>query len=179
MRGEDVETSNIKQAIIDKRDQTTIGFVVSLIDNLATKMNIFNYFNSGLSSEEEYLVDLDIVLISIINAAIMHCNGSKQIKKTIVPQLISIVYQNIYQAVGKVECYLKESSTHERHLFTVLYDDVETVSETVEIKFFLELIFALHKTGMGEFDYCSEDEEISYEALINFIETHLKIEIPD
>lgn len=77
MRGEDVETSNIKQAIIDKRDQTTIGFVVSLIDNLATKMNIFNYFNAGLSSEEEYLVDLDIVLISIINAAIMHCNGSK------------------------------------------------------------------------------------------------------
>ena len=75
--------------------------------------------------------------------------------------------------MGRVECYLKESATHERLLFTVLYDDIETAEETVEIKFFFELVLALHKAGMGELDYCNESEEIPYEALINFIEKHL------
>ena len=142
-------------------------------------MDILNYFNVGLAPDEEFIVDLDTVLAAIMSAAKTSTQGANLIKKTIVPQLIAMVYQKLCAAVGKVECYLRESSAHERHVFTVIYDDVETDAEVIETKFFFELVFAIHRVGMGELDVCNVNEEVSYEMLIQFIERHLMVEIPD
>ena len=47
----DIENANIRQALIEKRDQTVITFVVSLFENLTLHMDILNYFSSSLEKE--------------------------------------------------------------------------------------------------------------------------------
>ena len=118
---------------------------------------------------------MDLTLAALLRAAKAQIKGCKLIKRAIIPQFAATIYSRLSQAVGKIDCYLQESTTHERHLFTVEYDDIVNDTEIVEIKFFLDLLFAIHFFGLGDFEYESDNQQVTQGEFVELIEKHLKL----
>lgn len=102
-------------------------------------------------------------------------------RRSLVPQLITVTYEKLSKSVGKVECYIAESANHERQLWTANFEKLEDEDEDelAEVKFFIEMVFAVHHHGLGEYDHSISDTEvIEIEQFLEFITQHLNIVVP-
>jgi len=127
------ETAPIKAVLIDKKDATVATFVAFLLNDIAAEMDILKFFNTALVSEEEYIIDFNLILDSIAKCAQNLVEDIKIIGKVTVPQLITTVYTMLREAVGKVEGYIVESTSYRRHLFTFVFSEIEEEIELYEI----------------------------------------------
>ena len=129
--------------LIDKKDHVITGFVFTLLDALRGDIDIIRFFDSKLGFEEEYCVDLDMMLSSLITASKEELKRTSVIRKVIVPQLISITYSRLLTSVGKVDFYFVGHDTIERLHTEVIYDDLEDDVDIMEVKFLVEIVFAV------------------------------------
>lgn len=106
----DSDKANIKQVLIDKKEKVMTAFISSLANKLAQNLELLRFFRQGLlQSDEDSIVDFELVIQTIIQAARSLLGNQKLIKKTVLPMLVSLVYERISKEIGRVEFYKYES----------------------------------------------------------------------
>ena len=66
-KGADTSQANIKQVLIDKRENIIPCFVTMFANRVSTNLNILVFFRRGLSdSDEDAIVDLEYIIQSVL-----------------------------------------------------------------------------------------------------------------
>ena len=141
---------NVHSILIEKRDKVMVGFLGQLLFQLKNSIDLLNIFETGPSmSDQDLIVDTDVLLNSIIQAAILHLNDTLEIKRSVLPQLIAIVYQRMSAGIGKIEVYTGNIIADDEDLmiYEATYEEMDD-AEVSLCKFFIEVIFAIQHLGL-------------------------------
>lgn len=58
--------------------------------------------------------------------------------------MLVLVYNKLEKAVGRIECFVQDTMSRSRHLYSRVYEGIEDMQELREIKFFVKVLFAVH-----------------------------------
>ena len=145
--------------------------------DLSQDRDIPKTFGSGPSlTDDEPDIELDLVLGSVMSAAQFLLTDQPEVKRSVLPQLLSLFYHRASSTIGRIEFhYTKdgEDESEDKVIKEVLFESIEDEVEIIKIKFFADLISAIQHFGIGKYDYKKPYDVVSDDDFMTFVKNHL------